>query len=251
MIALRMPFNFKLFERIIPMFFVLLGVVLFTPVLGIILPVKPAFYIHAASFFVLGVFFEVPELLLDVVCFFIARQGNISSRLQLLRNVFTIRYVLTHFVGPCSGIMAILSGIYLVHVGGYSFASGWLFWIMVASTFGLYKGFVQHNAYIQCVRHLLKHQGHNPQKIQRAILSPFDHWLIFLELPTYIVIFYAAYAQPVWFNPLADVIQCLDPILPSKALIGIAIVLIGVFLIDPLRWSMTKWSACGKDLKHK
>ena len=146
----------KFWERLIPMLFLILSALLFLPVFGINPSFFPAMSIHCLSFLTLGLLFEVPELSLNL--YFLTntrRKGLTDDTIILYRRLMLIRYLLTHFIGPCSGVMVVTSGLYLVHLGGYSLTEGWLFWILAAAVIGLYKGINHHNQYVQKLRMLL------------------------------------------------------------------------------------------------
>ena len=238
----------KFFEIIIPSFCLALSVAIFTPIVGIVLWLPTALKIHILSFLALGILFELPELSLNIFCFWLARtESTLMRNFVLLQSVLRTRYVLTHFVGPCSGIMVIASGLYLVDVGGRSLREAWLFWIIVAATVGLYKGMTQHNFYVKYLLQVVN--AHDEKSIaavvgraRQIIYSPFDHSLIFLELPTYVFIYFAAYFKPAWPNPLEWGIRDLEYLVGNPALVGVGIVGAGGLLIRPLRWSMRKFS---------
>ena len=236
-------------EKIFPLTFVFLSVIIFTPIFGSTLPHPTAGIIHALSYLTLGLFFELPELSLNIFCFWLSRtEQSLAEKFSLFKAVIRIRYLLTHFVAPCSGIMVIASGLYLVHVGGHSFREAWIFWIIVASTIGLYKGITQHNFYVKYLLQLVNSddgkdiRSTKVERIQYVMHSPFDHSLIFLEFPTYAFSYWAAYFKPTWVNPFDSLLMSLEHILGTPALVGVLLVCAGCLLIMPLRWSMKKFS---------
>jgi hypothetical protein len=233
-------------ERIFPACCLLLCCVFFTPFFGVEISILPALHIHMASYLVLGIFFELPELTLNVRCLHKAHDlKKLKKGLPYLKKVFVVRYVLTHYIGPCSGIMAVMSGLYLVHLGGYSFTEGWLFWILIAAMIGFYKGMNQHNFYVKQLFYAVNEKSFSEESIkvlQKCIMCPFDQVLIFSEFPTYLFIYITAYYKPDWFvNPFhamtAGLEKALDPVLLGLILVGA-----GAGFIPVLRQGMKRWS---------
>ena len=207
----------------------------------------PAIWIHALSYLVLGIFFEVPELSLNVFCLWLSgREQTLEQRLSRLPKILRVRYILTHVVGPSSGIMVMTSGLYLVHVGGRSLHEAWIFWILLASTVGLYKGLIQHNFYVKSLlRRLQTPEARSAgfvKDLRRVLHSPFDQCLIFLEFPTYVFTYAAAYFKPAWPNPFDGLVSFLEGLLKTPVLAGVCLVAAGSLLIVPLRLSMARFS---------
>ena len=238
--------NLALLEKIVPAGCLLFSSVLFTPVFGFKLSILPALLIHMASYFILGIFFELPELTLNARCLLKARNlEKLTKDLPYLKKVFAARYVLTHYVGPSSGILAVMSGLYLIHLGGYSLTKGWLFWVLAAAIIGLYKGMNQHNFYVKQLFDALRGETFDEESVkvlQSSILCPFDQVLIFSELPTYLFIYGAAYYKPGWFvNPLSALTAGLEKIF-EPAFLGLLMVGAGAWLIPVIRQGMKRWS---------
>jgi len=234
-------------ERIAPACCLLLCFVFFTPVFGVEISILPALQIHMASYLVLGLFFELPELTLNARCLHKAHDlKKLKEGLPYIKRVFAVRYVLTHYVGPCSGILAVMSGLYLVHLGGYSFTEGWLFWILIAAMIGFYKGMNQHNFYVKQLFYVVKERSIREEEsirvLQKCIMCPFDQALIFSEFPTYIFIYLTACYKPDWFvNPFHTMTMRLEGAL-DPAWLGLILVGAGVGFVPVLRQGMKRWS---------
>lgn len=224
-------------EAIVPLTFLVVSGIIFTPVFGINLSFKAGLYIHFISFLILGIFFEVPELSFNLWCL-----SNLSKNSGSLKKIFFFRYILTHFVAPSAGIMTITSGLYLILVSKDSLTQGWLFWLLCTSAIGLYKGLVQHRFYIKKILCLLDVQK-EAINLQYYCRSPFDNICIFSECPTYLFNYWLAWKKPFWLpNPLSDQIFSLEQLLNSRVLVGVLIVGLGSFLIIPLRFLIRKYS---------
>ena len=195
-------------EKIVPLACLLISLLLLSPFCVVRLAIPTVVWIHLLSYLGLGIFFELPELSLNALCLFWARdEDGFKKRQPALLKVLRLRYFLTHFVGPATGIMTVTSGVYLAFRGGRSFTEGWLFWILFVATLGLYKGMCQHNAYLRGLLTLSgQKSGDGIVRLRRAVLSPRDQMLIMLEFPTYIFIYMTAYFKPVWGNPFASAI---------------------------------------------
>jgi hypothetical protein len=233
-------------EKLCPAVCLVFSVLFLTPACGLGLSLQPARTFHIVSFLVLGLCFELPELSLNGYCLWKAGRAESSGGIPaVLKRIYFIRYMLTHYVGPCSGLLAVASGLYLVYGGGYSFQDGWLFWILMAAIIGLYKGLTQHNAYIKILwmyaREMTTEQEY--KVFQRWMQSPFDQALIFTEFPTYIFIYWAASAKPGWLiNPWAGWIGRMETAVYSPALWGVIMVAAGSVLILPFRYLMRCYS---------
>src|SRR6185503_20244413 len=118
------------------------------------LPLPIVVLVHLASYLALGLCFELPEIIANTVCLYWARQAGFENRFPAVAAILQIRYVLTHFIGPASGILSLASGIYLAYRGAISFSQGWLFWILIVAAVGLYKGMYQHNLYVKYLLHV-------------------------------------------------------------------------------------------------
>ena len=227
-------------EKIFPPLCVFIAFLFLTPLGPFPLSFSGIVAIHLISYLALGIFFELPELGSNVLCLILAvDQERLNKHKPLLTRILKIRYLLTHFVGPLTGIMAVASGIFLTERGGHSFQEGWLFWILFAASIGLYKGMYQHNAYL---KNLLKvYQQGDFHQLRKCILSPFDQSLIFLELPTYIFIYWTASVKPYWFNPLKMPISKIEDLV-GVWLAGIVLLILGSWIFIPLRWTVKHFS---------
>ena len=195
--------------------------------------------LHALSYLSLGVFFEVPELSLNALCLFWARNEEVFiSRKELIIKFIKIRYVLTHYVAPCAGISSIITGMHLTAGGGYSYREGWLFWILMASVIGLYKGLYQHNGY---VKYLLNICNGDAARLRRGLLSPYDQSLIFMEFPTYVFNFWAAAVKPLWLLTPAVMVGGLEKYF---GVWGAGVIMLGAgsLLLVPLYFSRRRLS---------
>ena len=236
-------------EKILPLSCLFISLVLFTPMFGLNQPLLVALAIHLWSYLILGLFFEIPELSLNAWCLYTARDpARLRQHFPTLKKVFKIRYFLTHIMGPCSGILAIMSGLYLVHLGKYSFMQGWLFWILIASIIGLYKGMNQHNAYVKKLFSIVCLEETDEKffkNLASMIRCPFDQILILSEFPTYIFIYLTAVYKPAWFvTPFKDWIMQMERIF-DPGLFGLLLVIGGSLLGLLFRKAMIRWSyAC-------
>jgi len=246
---------FVCFEKIVPVSAILVSIATLTPFFGERLPFEAIMWIHIWSFLILGIFFELPELGLNLWCLRVgSRQRRLKQNFLFLKKILWIRYFLTHYVGPCSGIWVVASGIGLIGAAGRSLTEGWLFWILVASIVGLYKGMSQHNGYLKNLLRLSMARGSDPQgdhrQISIALTSRFDHIFIFFELPTYLFIFLTAYYKPSWMiNPWPQATLVMEQRLHSGASLAVVMVVLGAFLIIPLRWSIKKYSCVSRVLE--
>ena len=226
-------------EKVVPLGCLLVSFALLNPWSGAQLPLTVG--IHAASYVILGLCFELPELSLNCLCLAWARREDILARHRAaLSKILTIRYVLTHFIAPAAGIWAIASGIFLTYQKGYSFQAGWVFWILIAAVIGFYKGMCQHNAYL---KHLLVvHTERDVSRLRKGIRSRFDQTLIFLEFPTYAFNFWAPIAKPLWLsNPARGLISQMEKT-SSVWGAGTLVLISGCLLLIPLIMSMRRWS---------
>ena len=236
-------------EKLIPLSFIALSLLLLTPFTVYCLPLKYVILIHMASYLALGLCFELPELGFNALClYWAARKESFDRRFPAVAAILQVRYVLTHFVGPVTGICSVASGIYLAYRGAISFSKGWLFWVLIVAAIGLYKGMYQHNLYI---KHLLtlSRDRLNAKRLQEALTSRFDQCLIFLELPTYLFIYWAAWAKPAGFrNPFH--VWTLD-YERAASIWGAGIVILAAMstILLPLRWGVKRFSAGGVNLK--
>ena len=229
-------------EKIVPLSCIAASFLVLSPLDLMRLSYPALSKIHFLSYAVLGICFEIPELSLNALCLFLARdQESFRKKKPLIADIFKVRYVLTHFVAPASGILAVASGVYLTHRGGYSLTEGWPFWILFAATIGLYKGMYQHNTYIKKIRRLIHAHGPREADVRQALLSPFDHLLIFLEFPTYVFIYWTAATKPIWLNPFSSPIGGLEH-MGSTWTAGLAVVVLGAFWLIPLRLGMRRFS---------
>jgi len=238
----------KLLEKAIPILAIILCIVLFTPLFGVLPAVKSALFIHLLSYLSLGLLFELPELSLNLWFLVKAQRERVTEQnFPTFKRALSVRYLLTHYIGPCTGILTVGSGLYLVYLGGYSFSSGWLFWILIAAIIGLYKGMNHHNCYIKNLINMFARCQKDDQtalkNLQQVIVSPFDQVLIFFELPTYAFIYIVAYYKPQWLaNPFAGTFRALEDVVQSGAGVGVLMVISGSLLIIPLRYYMSKYS---------
>lgn len=199
--------------------------------------------IHMASYLALGLCFEIPELTFNALCLYWAGQKeDFGRKFAAVAAILRIRYVLTHFVGPVTGIASVASGIYLAYRGAISFSQGWLFWILIVASIGLYKGMYQHNLYVKELLRL----SHNPsdaEVLRQKLRSRFDQALIFLELPAYVFIYWAAWSKPAVFqNPFGYWTLCLEREVSIWG-VGMLILGLGSLILLPLRWSVRRYSA--------
>ncbi len=227
-------------EKIVPLSCIAVSVLALSPIAVVHLSLPAVVWIHLISYAALGICFEVPEISLNVLFLFWARSAErFHQKKVFIARALKIRYVLTHFIAPSTGIMTVTSGIYLTYRGGYSFQQGWLFWILCAATVGLYKGMCQHNAYIKSLMHLSAQD--DTQKLRQAVLNRFNQILVLLELPTYIFIFWTASIKPNWINPLQNWIAPIEQ-WGSAWASGTLIILAGALLLIPLRYAMVRYS---------
>ncbi len=222
------------------------SLIFFTPFFGLKLLKQNILMIHMFSYFVLGIFFEIPELCLNAWC--LHRSKDLQKFLEFasaFQRIVKVRYFLTHYIAPCSGIIAVTSGIALVHFGGYSFSQGWLFWILIAAMLGLYKGMNQHNFYVAQLTRFIERNSLDSstiEELQRRIRCPFDQILIFSEFPTYMFIYFTAYYKPNWFwNPIAGMAISFERAY-GAGLCGLFVLLLGGMLIPAFRWMISRWS---------
>ena len=158
---------FEKLEAIIPLLFLVSSGIIFIPAFGLGLSFKSGLYIHFISFLILGVFFEIPELSLNIWCLLKVRhKEGLAKSGSLFNKIFRVRYILTHFLAPSAGILTIASGLYLILLGKDSLTQGWLFWLLCTSTIGLYKGIIQHRFYIKKILLFLQ----DPRKIAGSSL---------------------------------------------------------------------------------
>lgn len=231
-------------EKVVPLLCGLLSLLVFSPFSLHPLPISTIVFIHLLSYLGLGICFELPELTLNALCLYWAwDEGRFIAKASLIDEILKVRYILTHYVGPCTGISTIASGLYLTYRGGYSFQEGWLFWILAAATIGLYKGMYQHNSYLKNLFNISRAPDRaNTIKLRRGILNLFDQSLIFLEFPTYVFIYWAASAKPWFYNPFADWISRFERI-GSSWTAGVMIVSLGSLVLIPLRWGIRRFSS--------
>ena len=220
---------------------------LFTNISGIHLSFATAMMIHSVSFITLGLTFEIPETSLNLWCITQAgRRATFPITLPKIKRVLRVRYFLTHFIAPCCGIVIIASGLFLAQVAGRSYQTGWLFWIMVIATIGLYKGMYQHNLFVRRILNYAHTISPGDQKamemLRHAVRSPLDQVLIFLEFPTYIFNYLVALYKFPLVNPFKSGIARLDTALGLKVYAGILIVLCGSILLPILRVLIRRFS---------
>lgn len=208
-----------------------------------ILPLSAIVWIHLISYMALGLCFEIPEQSLNAFCLVCAgNKERFRRKIGAIRTILKVRYVLTHMVAPVTGIAAMASGIELTARGGYSFAEGWLFWMLCAASLGVYKGLYQHNRYIRALLVLSRAEDdEGRERFRRGILSPFDQPLIMLELPTYIFNFWTASVKPVWALPCPGIIAGIEHS-GSPWLAGVVIILAGSLWLLPLHYGMRRYS---------
>ncbi|MFI5205698.1 MAG: hypothetical protein ACHQVK_02050 [Candidatus Paceibacterales bacterium] len=235
--------NNRKLEAIIPLTFLVISGIIFIPAFGAGLSFKSGLFIHYASFLILGVFFEIPELSLNAWCLLKVRnKDGLAGSNSLFKKIFEIRYILTHYLAPSAGIMTISSGLYLILLSKDSLTQGWLFWLLCTSVIGLYKGIIQHRFYIKKI--LCLFQGRKEiVDLPYYVHSPFDNICIFSECPTYVFNYWLACSKPLWLsNPFFVLILHLEQLLNSRALVGVLIVGLGSFLVIPLRFLIKKYS---------
>ncbi len=243
-----MTIPFRKLDKLFILSFVFLSFWVFIPGVGLKTDLSTLKIIHAFSYSVLGLFFEIPELGLGMFCLWAAGNTNrLFKNWPRLRIIYRIRYFLTHFIAPPAGIFSIASGLALIHAKHFSLKEGWLAWIMIFSTIGLYKGIFHHNRYIARLLTLINKtepfQKEKMETIKDAIRSPFDQALIFSEAPTYAANYILASIKiPQLVNPLIGLIMVLESWLNSGAGAGLAIVVLGAGLIWPLRILINKFS---------
>lgn len=234
---------FHKLENIVPAIFLLFSVIFLTPIFGIQLSLGSGVIIHATSYLILGLCFEIPEFSLNVWCLIKSRKPENLENISLFKKIFAIRYFLASFLAPCAGLMTITSGLYLMHERQSSLTQGWLFWLMFTAIIGLYKGFIQHRFYVRSLLRLLHSGIKNKNEIQYVLRSPVDHGLIFTECPTYLFNYWLALCKPAWLgNPFAGGILFLEQLFHSSAFAGILMVGLGSLWIFPLRFLMKKYS---------
>ena len=233
----------RYFEKTVPTLCILTSLAILSPY-GIKISLSKVLLIHVISYLSLGIFFELPELSLNSFCLFTARNETaFRTNTSLLTKVLKVRYVLTHFIGPTTGIFVMASGLFLTYRAGYSFKQGWIFWVLISSIIGLYKGMYQHNLY---VKYLLKTSAQLEEKsldqFRQGLLSPFDQCLIFLEFPTYLFSYWAASVKPVWLkNPWEGYIGQWEGC-TSIWWTGVAILTIGSLFLIPLYFGRHRFS---------
>jgi len=239
------------FEKIVPLACIGISFLFLSPFGVIKLSVPVILLIHFISYLGLGLLFELPELSLNALCLFLMRDKNNCSKHQdLIARILNIRYYLTHYVGPVTGIMAITSGLYLTVVAGYSFQESWIFWIVITSALGLFKGMYQHNAYIRRLISCCRDPQMTGAQLRPMILDRFNQTLIFLEFPTYIFSFWAASFKPKWPNPFKGEIQYLEQH-GSVWIAGMFILLTGCLWLIPLRYGMKHLSPVFKTITRR
>jgi hypothetical protein len=142
--------------------------------------------------------------------------------------------------------MTVMSGLALVHLGNYSFTTGWLFWILVAAIFGLYKGMNQHNYYMKQMCLYIKRSPLDRKNLARMIRSVFDQSLIILEFPTYVFIYAVAYYKPRWPAPFESTVGHVEELFHAPALFGLFLVGVGGLLIPVFRSLIKKYSCVAR-----
>lgn len=233
----------RLWEALFPLLTIGMSALLFLPIFQPDVSTSLILKIHVISYLVLGCFFEIPELALNLYTMQSSRQvSTLTLRRNSLIQVFRVRYFLTHFVAPCSGIMVVLSGLALTHYGEFSFSQGWLFWILIAAIIGLYKGMNHHNQYMKHLFTSFLNTHNNPRDIQKIVFSKFDQFCIFVEFPTYMFIYFVALYKPEWWTPAKSTILHTEQWLQSPGLWGLWMVISGAVLIPVIRKTMQLYS---------
>jgi len=230
-------------EKIVPLACVIISFMIMKPWGITCLPLKVVILIHLASYLALGVCFELPELSFNALCLYWATsKETFEGRFPAVAAIMQIRYVLTHFIGPVTGTLTVASGIYLAYRGAISFSQGWLFWILIVAAVGLYKGMYQHNLYVKYLLRLSRDRAFT-RALQKALTSRFDQCLIFLELPTYLFIFWAASAKPAWFqNPWPAWTLGYERATSIWAA-GMVILAAMSMVLLPIKWGVDRFSA--------
>jgi hypothetical protein len=223
-------------EKIVPLSCLAFCLTALSPLDIFKFPISTLALIHCLSYAGLGIFFELPELSLNAFCLSTALKND---RLPDLKSILKIRYVLTHYIGPVTGLLTMASGIQLAWRGHYSLATGWLFWVLASSVLGLYKGMYQHNAYLRRLVHF--ERTGNSKRLRESLLSRFDQTLIVLEFPTYIFTFVTAWLKPAWINPFAGFIRSFEGHV-SAWWSGVALVVCGFVWLVPLHAGMQRLS---------
>ncbi len=196
----------------------------------------------------LGLLYEFPEFALDLISILLLRDPRkVFGQLPRLRKIVFVRFILTHFICPISGVMTVASGLRLIQVGHHSFLEGWLFWMVPLAAIFVCKGLLHHNSYARALFYAFtcKNTEVDSVYIRRMIYSPFDVALNLMELPAYLFIFFTNYCKPTWPVPWPGVFQKAGTLSPNSSLIGVAIfVLVFLCVIPLLSWAVWMWSVC-------